>query len=136
MEYKYIVYTPVMRKDQFMSELKSIIEILRSNDVFSVKIWYGFAWGNWDELNLNITEIENSLKEQQQKTGEDFPGNDTYLNIPALETEITFCHESDIHIEFQELTKVVSDILQNWDAKGIVHCIRKNGGNISMEEIV
>jgi len=133
MDFEYIVYTPMMDIEEFLTEVDLVISVLKDNKVSDIEMYFGFSWGSWESFYSNVLEIKSEIKKQEQITGDSFGENDVYVVINELETEIVFCHEADIHIEFNRVNKVVSDILNNWNDRGIIHCIRKNKVDIEFD---
>jgi hypothetical protein len=78
-----------------------------------------------------MNEIRKAEELQDNKFGE----QDVYINIKDLETQILFCHEADLHIEFNKTNAVIRDVLDSWKGKGLVHCVRKNKTDIAFEDL-
>ncbi len=132
---EYIVFTPMMKEENFFMEVDYVINVLRSNGVHDIEMFYGWSWGEWETFHSAVDEIKSEIRKQEEITGGRFGENDVYITIDSLETQIIFCHEADIHIEFNKVNGVVADILNSWKLKGIVHCVRRNKTDILFEEL-
>lgn len=120
-KYKYIVYTRQLSREECKSSLDEIIDILRGHQVLQIEMMFGFAWGNeykeWTPFMVPIDEITLEIDKAGQSGTGDFYNDDTFVTLDEQKCEILFCHEYDIHLEFDEINKVVKDIIESWRNK-------------------
>lgn len=121
--------------EEFFPAVDDAIEILRKNRIVDIKMLFGWRWGEWETIHTTVNEIGNEIKKQEAATNLEFGDNDVIIEIKELDTQIVFCHEADLHIEFNETNPVVIDILKLWKEKNLIHLIRKNGEEASWEDI-
>jgi len=126
----------MLEVDDFLKEVDRVVEILKKNDVDEIEVSYGWSWGDWEPFNTTIAELNNDIRRQEIKTGDKFGDNDVYICIYQHDIEILFCHEADIHMEFNLASHVVTEILNSWNDNQYIHCIRKNNAEIGWAELV
>jgi len=97
---------------------------------------YGWPWGDWQEFTSDVNNLMNEVREKEQLSGGIFGENDVFIVINELGTSITFCHETDIQIEFNEVNPVVSQVLNDWRSKQIIHAIQKNKEDIELTYLI
>lgn len=136
MEYKYRAYTPMMDLQPFFNEVGTIVEVLNKHQVTVIEMFFGWSWGEWEIFDTNINELYNEIKKQEDRTGKAFGENDVYIQINDYDMEILFCHEADIHIDFNKYNPIVSEILNVWKAKELIHCISKDRVNIAWSDLM
>ena len=125
----------MMDLKEFLKEVDFIVDVLKNNGVIEVEMLYGWSWGSWETFYCDITEVKNEIKKQETLTGGFFGENDVHVRVDALETEITFCHECDIHIEFNTINRVVTEILHHWNTRKIIHHLRECKNDIAFEDL-
>lgn len=136
MDLVFEVYTPMLEHHDFFSTVDDVLAILYKHNVPTVGICFGWAWDKgWTTENVDVKDIMSMIKQHEQHTKKDFGENDVYISINHLDTELLFCHESDIHCSFNQLNTLVISILTMWKAKGLIHYIKKNKQEISFDEL-
>lgn len=120
----------------FFERVNEVIALLIKNNVIAVEMFFGWLWDNeWESFTANVPDIMYHIRRHEQKTGSHFGENDVYINLRELETQIVFCHEADLHIEFNNSNPLVRDILTIWETAGLLHCTRINGKNVEWNEM-
>ena len=118
MDYQYSIQTPILTTDQRLSELTYIIELLRSHDIKRVDLWFGWPWGdaygNWTPFQVSPDEILFRISEAESLKAGSFVKDDLAIIITNLEMEILFCHEYDLHLDYNLQNSLVTDILDHW----------------------
>lgn len=133
---EYIVYTTVMDEEAFLLHVERIITMLKKNNVSEIEILFGWAWEEeWIPIQTTVNDFYSQIKIREQSSGKGLHGNDVFLKMEVLNTEIIFCHESDIHIEFNAKNDVVSKILDSWLSEGIVQSALRNKEKISLQDL-
>jgi hypothetical protein len=109
---------------EYKSSLDEIVAILKYHNEIEVEMLFGCAWGNeykdWTPFIISSEFIMNEI-DKAEKTGTgSFYDDDTFLYLDDIGTEILFCHEHDIHLSYNETNELVTNILDAWEAKGII----------------
>ncbi len=125
----------MMKPEPFLHEVEIVIDFLKKHNVGQLEMFYGWSWGDWETFNSTANEIMSEIEKQEQRSKKKFGGNDVYIVIPKLDTQILFCHEEDIHIEFNQINGFVSDIVNTWKSKGMMLCAREDKTEIEIETI-
>jgi hypothetical protein len=122
MDYKYTISTPVLTSAQRREELSFLIELLNREGYHSVDILFGTFWGNdygdWTAVSVKLTEIAKEISMAESVSTGSFEEDDPFVIINELKTEILFCHEYDIHLEYNEENNVTAAILEHWNIVG------------------
>ena len=139
MAHTYVVMTPMMLDEEhhlFFERVNEVIGFLLKNKITTVDILFACMWDDgWEPFTANVPDIMDHIRRHEQKTGSRFGENDVYINLPRLETQIVFCHEADLHIEFNNSNPLVRDILAGWEIGGLLHCTQINGKNVEWNEM-
>ncbi|MCD6010483.1 MAG: hypothetical protein K0Q79_345 [Flavipsychrobacter sp.] len=125
MEYEYSITTIPLHKRGFRAEVKEVIATLKRHNIIHVNLMYGWSWGDWTPFESLVNDVLINIDKQRQKTGDRFPGNDVYIDISNLEVQIIFCHEHDIHLQFNRVDKFILEIISRWGTKKILNTAEK-----------
>ena len=94
-----------LTQDQYTDELVYLMGCLQKNNVKSVDLLFGFAWGNfygdWKTLPVDPCLIFQKIKEVEIKTDCQFYDHDLFIEVKKSHTTIHFCHEHDIHLDYE-----------------------------------
>ncbi len=123
-QYKNILYSRQLSRQECKNCLDEIIEILKTRKVLEIEMMFGFAWGNeykeWTPFTVSPDEITIEIDKAEKSGTGSFYNDDTFLYLRELHSEILFCHEYDIHLEFDQPNEVVNDIIEAWKSKNII----------------
>ncbi len=124
MDFKTTILTKVLEEDNYREQLTSIVNILDNHGFATAEILFGVAWGNeyrdWVPFNVAVSAIESEIaKAEDLKVGK-LGDDDFYVTLGSEELEILFCHERDVHLSFNQNSKLVEDILNSWREKGLL----------------
>jgi hypothetical protein len=82
---------------------------------------FGTFWGNdygdWTAVSVKLTEIAKEISMAESVSTGSFEEDDFFVIINELKTEILFCHEYDIHLEYNEENNVTA-VLEHWNIVG------------------
>ena len=133
MSRKYQFMTEVLNNEDINEIFNGVLKELKEKFNQKYQIQYGFAWGNWiyekdwkyliktpDEI---LSEVKMYLDKKDGKIGSD----DFYIKTIDENLEITFCHESDVHIEYDiknDLVQAIEEIIKN---KSILKIMENDG---------
>lgn len=127
--YKNIVYTKRLSREDYEACLYEIINILKANKIREVEMLFGFAWGNdyknWTPFIVATDDILIEIDKAEKSGAGDFFNDDTFFTLPNLGCEILFCHEYDIHLEFDQSNVVVNAITVAWNSKDMIHRVQE-----------
>jgi len=122
MEFLHSIRTPFLSSDQRQRELNEIIELLRVHRILKVEILFGVFWGNdygnWTPIPVGLDEIKSKILEAEDSKAGTFDEHDFTIIVNNTETEILFCHEYDLHLDFNVETDLVHSILDHWRQAG------------------
>jgi hypothetical protein len=128
-QYKNTVYTKQLSREDCKTCLAEIIGILRANKVLEIEMLFGFAWGNdykdWTPFIVSTTDIMIELDKAEKSGAGSFFNDDTFFCMPAWDCEVLFCHEYDIHLEFDRSNVIVAAIIEAWKSKDIIHLVKE-----------
>jgi len=136
MQSEYVVYTTIMDEETFLVNVEEVIKTLNANNVSDIEILFGIEWEeDWNPIDTTVNDIFLQIEKRAQLTGLSLYENDMFITIKDLDTKITFCHEADLHIEFNKANVVTTAIINNWKAKGLIHAIKQNKKIIGLDKL-
>ena len=101
------ILTYPLDRDQIQRELDFVIEHFQQEGIESCKILFGFAWGNeyypgnhWPYEEIPLESLAEKVREVEANCDGALGQDDLFVEVAGLKFE--FCHESDIHIYFEE----------------------------------
>jgi len=122
MNYKYKISAQPLTSTQRREELKFLIELLSQMGYQSVEILFGTFWGNeyrdWTPVSIKLNEIAKEIALAETVSTGSFEEDDFFITVNELQTEVLFCHEYDIHLEYNEDNELTSAILSHWNTTG------------------
>ena len=92
--------TDVLSKEQIRLAFQQVLQIgERESDNRTIRVLFGFAWGNeyndWNEITIAWSDVNELVKKVEGENYGSIGSDDFFLYIE--DDEIQFCHESDIH---------------------------------------
>ena len=128
-QYKNIVYTKQLSREECKTSLAEIISIFRAAKIVEIELLFGFAWGNeykdWTPFIVPTDNIMVELDKAEKSGAGSFFNDDTFFCLPELDCEILFCHEYDIHLEFDQPNVTVNAIIEAWERRNMIHLVKK-----------
>ncbi len=125
MEYPNRIQSIELNSASRWSELRNLLDYMTAVGCTDVNILFGFAWGNaiysgeWQYINLPISEVEHRIRSEELRLNDKFELNDLFIRQSILDIEIQFCHESDIHIFFSKKSSFIDKVADDWRKKGL-----------------
>jgi hypothetical protein len=110
------ITSAILSKEKLKFVFKDLIALLIQEKIAVVEITYGFAWGNeiyeseWKPIAIPPEKIETLVDEQTEKGTGEIGQDDFYINIKSEKIQIQFCHENDVHIDFQHDSQFLGKI--------------------------
>jgi hypothetical protein len=127
MEFAFTYRSKVLSRKDLRHELIKIIALLTKNNITSVEILFGVAWGNvykdWTPFVVKESEINNEIEKAEKLEVGSIGRDDFYIMLPHLETEILICHECDIHLSYNNSNTLVENVINEWKASGIIQTV-------------
>ncbi len=84
---------------------------------------FGWAWGNdyylsdeWQSEQIALAELSAKVREVESSGIGGFGADDLFVEINGY--EFTFCHESDIHLEYEVGSEITEALWERWSKKG------------------
>lgn len=125
MEYRNEVFSKVLPPNSCQEALADLINVLEKHDVKEVELLFGFAWGNdykdWTPFTVKTFQIEQEINHAESLEVGKFSNDDLYIRVAYFATEFLFCHESDIHLRYNDPNDLTEDVLRLWRKQGIIH---------------
>jgi hypothetical protein len=129
MEFQKEVFSKILSKDDYNANFKEIIQIIDKDQDREVEILFGVAWGNeykdWTPFKVPVYLVEKEIHLAEQLKVGKFGGDDFYITINELQTQILFCHEMDIHLRYNKGNPIIQEVLQRWETKDLIHNIKQ-----------
>jgi hypothetical protein len=101
-----------------------LIDIFKKNEIKDVEILFGWAWGNeykvWTPFNVEIDNILDEIYKAEKTGYGNFYKDDIFITLNEFQAGIRFCHEHDIHINYNSECDIVLDIVSAWEKKKII----------------
>ncbi|MES2704417.1 MAG: hypothetical protein V4649_17385 [Bacteroidota bacterium] len=132
---KYIVFTPMMEEDEFLAECRLIVDVLLTHEVNEVEMFFGTSWGDWQPFSTVAAKIWDNIRMQETTSGSSFPGHDVYITVLDRNIEFVFCHECDVHIEFDEADDIVRETVSRWRKHDMVHCVKRDKVEVTVDDL-
>ncbi len=114
-----------LNQDQIRAELSFICDYLTENGYSSCEILFGFAWGNeyykddnWNYIPISIKDLIEKVSQVGSTGIGSLGSDDLYIRIEGLSFEFQFCHESDIHILFDQSNTMIEWLYERWKSLG------------------
>ncbi|MBX7153029.1 hypothetical protein K1X84_15485 [bacterium] len=127
MNYTQTIYSKTLNQLELRFELTRLIQVLCKNRIMKIELLFGFAWGNeyrdWEALEISPNDISTEIEKAELTKLGALGKDDVFITIESLETQVVFCHESDIHISFNITNDLVSEIRNIWQNNNIINVI-------------
>ena len=121
MEYKHEISTTYLSAEDYQESVNDVIVLFKQHNLQTIELLFGYAWGNeyknWAPFRVEIDSIINEIKIAENFGVGEFGRDDIYFTLSIFNTEILFCHESDIHLRYNDQNALVKDIRKIWEVK-------------------
>ncbi len=105
--------------DHFISKIKEM-----SND--KIHVLFSFAWGvaaygensDWIIQTMSEKDLLTKISKLENQNEGSIGTDDLYLTYEGSTFEIQFCHESDVHIWFNESNEFIDQSNERWKDLG------------------
>ena len=118
MEYKNELVTKILAKSDYVGALHQLIVKFRENQISTVEIQFGSAWGNkykkWTPFTVNIDSVQDEITFAESLNVGRFGDDDFFIICRSMSVEVLFCHEMDIHIRFNDRNDLISSLINLW----------------------
>jgi hypothetical protein len=123
MQYKNEVFTKVLSETDFKQAILKTIQVFRHNNVLTIDLLFGVAWGNeykdWMPFEVSVDSILDEIKIAEDLKVGRLGDDDLYLIYASRELEVLLCHEHDLHLRYNDSNDLVSAIIKSWKESGI-----------------
>ncbi|MFC3531366.1 hypothetical protein ACFOLG_04145 [Vogesella facilis] len=117
------IVTTVLTRDVLWQELHFMIEYFRGMGVKKCGVLLGYSWGlyyyddqPWQEEQIDLETLPEFICQLEEKELGNFGDSDLVISLLAMKWD--FCHESDIHFEFEDHDAVAMPFINRWKALG------------------
>ena len=112
-----------MDHERLREEFEFVIGYMISQRHTTCRILFGYAWGNdyypgdrWDFESVSTADVVALVSEVESRGKEKLGSNDLFVEFP--EWTFRFCNDSDIHMQFRELSPTVDFFRDRWERIG------------------
>jgi len=104
------------------AELSYVAEYFAARAQVSCKVLFGFAWGNeyyvgdWIAEEIRLDSVAAKTRQVEDSGLGCIGRDDLYVTVSGLEFQ--FCHESDLHLRFDEPNDAVEHFFSRWGGLG------------------
>jgi hypothetical protein len=104
------------------AELSYVASYFSARAHVTCKILFGFAWGNeyydgdWIDEEIALDSVAAKTREVEASGFGRLGRDDLYVSVSGLEFQ--FCHESDLHLRFDESDDAVEHFFGRWGGLG------------------
>jgi hypothetical protein len=131
MEHKNTIFTRQLDLIEYENCLYEILDFFKDNKVIEVEIMFGWTWGNeyknWTPFTIAIEGVVDEIDKANKSGSGSFYDDDMVFYLNNIGIEILFCHEHDIHLNYNEANELINKIIDARNAKNIIH-EKRNGG--------
>lgn len=104
------------------AELSYVADYFAARAQVACKVLFGFAWGNeyyvgdWIEEEIALHSVAAKTREVEASGSGRIGRDDLYVTVSGL--EFHFCHESDLHLRFDQSNDAVEHFFSRWGGLG------------------
>jgi len=104
------------------SDLRANIAFLKTNAVTSVRLMFGFSWGQhiysdrWVETTTPLEAVEQAVVASEQNGYGQLGDDNLYLHIAEFEVRVQYSYESDIQLSYSSPNLFVRTVLARWQS--------------------
>ena len=113
------IRTHPLTAEQVRGELRYFVEYFRGIGKEDWEILFGYAWGTeyypgneWAYESIELVDLERKVSEVESSGTGVLSRDDLFVRTEGL--EFRFCHESDLHISFDQSTADVENFYDRW----------------------
>ena len=118
------IVTKILERTKILEELAFVAEYFESKDEDSCELLFGFAWGNeyypgneWPYESVKLNNLVEKVVDVEESGIGRLGSDDLFIKVKNLEFQ--FCHESDIHISYEEVTHEAEHFYERWQQQGL-----------------
>ena len=118
------------------AELEFVLRYLAESQHENCDVLFGYAWGNdyyptsrWDYVAMPVANVMEEVVRVESLGMGRLGENDLFIRLPRLPIEFRFCHESDLHLEFEETNEILRAMSIRWEALGYMPKPSENPGH-------
>lgn len=119
MEWKNEIVTQTLPVESIWVDLRGLIQRLEKYDIGSIEVLFGFAWGNyflnWQPLNISPRSLEKEIRKAEEQEAGELGDHDLFITVKEFDLHIQYCHESDIHLSYNETNIFVEETVNSWE---------------------
>ena len=119
------ILTYPMEPDQIRQELTYLADYLQKHGHAHCSVLFGHEWGisyygnnHWDYEELRTADLTQRILTVESSGIGKIGADDLLITVPDLAAEFKFCHESDIHISFEEPSEIIEHFYSRWKTLG------------------
>ena len=116
--------------DRLAAEVGETVRVIQEQAQGELCVMYGWAYdveNQWEWIPLPANGLSAFLDDSARKGVYRHGHGDLLIKVPSLSVEVTFCHESDIHVA-GEANDLMAHIRLRWLRQGIRVWLRKKDG--------
>jgi len=112
--------TQPLTREALLSELSFLAAHFSTAGTEFCTVLFGFAWGSdypeggWRELELPLTELEAHVASVEASDIGALGDDDLFVTFPSHGLEFQLCHESDVHLRFENASPITEFFWLRW----------------------
>ncbi len=117
------IFTKVLTPDELRTEFEFCIRYLQELGHSRASVLFGWSWGNeyyptgeWQSEKIELEKLSTKVQEVEDSGIGRFGDNDLFVEVEGL--LFTFCHESDVHMEYEVGSEITEILLKRWSKLG------------------
>lgn len=117
------IVTIVLARDALWQELNFLIGHFRDKEILKCEVLFGYSWGiyyydgqPWKEEEIDLLSLIELIHKTERSGIGTFGESDLIISLPGI--KFNFCHEGDIHIEFENGSSDALVFLDRWKNSG------------------
>lgn len=116
------IVTSELDPDLLRAELSYVANYFAARAHVMCSVLFGFAWGNeyyvgdWVAEEIALDSVAAKARELEASRLGRLGRDDLYVTVAGLEFQ--FCHESDLHLRFDESDDTVEHFFSRWGGLG------------------
>jgi hypothetical protein len=113
-----------LSRPDLQADLRALLEVAEQEQILSLSVLFGFAWGieyrDYEYFDIGPSEILAEVSEAERREVGMLGNDDLVIRDRGEQWEVLYCHEADIHLDYNATCRVVEACLSRWSTMGWV----------------
>ncbi len=120
--FQYTIYTDEYNNPDLNKDLAEVIKICQNHNITETFLSFGYKWDVVKQIKnhymISLNQITSEVEKYEACNFGMLSKDELFLYFSDLGFDVHYCHNGDIHINFDTINPIIQDILNNWDKKG------------------